>query len=235
MSLHIEANKGEIAKTILITGDPLRARHYAEAWFENPICYNRIRGMYGYTGMYQGKTISIQGTGMGMPSTALYLHELIHDYQVECIIRVETCGAIQRNIKLGQVILAAEAGTDSSVVRQYLPPSVRNSEADASLITLAKEMAQAEKVSIITGSVFSTDLFYCEDPHRFEPIINDGVLAVDMETIVLYAMASYFNIRSISLLTVSDTLFTGVALSAKALETQTADMVKLAFKIASTS
>lgn len=234
MSLHIEAKEGEIAKTVLITGDPLRAKHHAEAWLEKPFCYNQIRGMFGYTGMYQGRPISIQGTGMGIPSTALYLHELICEYHGSCIIRVGTCGAIQENIKLGQVILATESGTDSDVVKQYLSPSLRNAVADPSLVSLAKETALKENVSLLTGSVFSTDLFYSEDPHRYEPIVKEGVLAVDMETSMLYAMASYFKVRSISLLTVSDNIVTGGALSAKDRERHTTDMINLALKIAST-
>jgi purine-nucleoside phosphorylase len=232
MSLHIEAKSGEIAKTILITGDPLRAKHHAEAWLEKPFCYNRIRGMFGYTGTYLGKAISIQGTGMGIPSTALYIHELINEYKVTCIIRVGTCGAIQKNSSLGQVILATESGTDSSVVTQYLTPSLRNSQADSSLINQAKEIAQTENIPITTGSVFSTDLFYSEDPHRYEQVIKDGVLAVDMETSMLYAMSAYFNVRSISLLTVSDNIITGKALSAEDREKHTTDMIKLALKIA---
>ncbi len=233
MSLHIEAKEGEIAETILITGDPLRAKHHAEALFENPYCYNRIRGMFGYTGTYQGKTISMQGTGMGIPSTALYIHELIQDYQVKCIIRVGTCGAVQKNIQLGQVILASESGTDSNVVKHYLSPSKQLAQADPSLLNLAMKIAQTENVSITMGSVFSTDLFYSEDPHRYEQIVKDGVLAVDMETSMLYAMAGYFKVRSISLLTVSDNILTGEALSAKDREQFTTDMIKLALKLAS--
>jgi purine-nucleoside phosphorylase len=233
MSLHIEAKEGEIAKTILITGDPLRAKHHAETWLEKPFCYNQIRGIFGYTGMYQGRTISIQGTGMGIPSTALYLHELIRKYHTTCIIRVGTCGAIQKNIQLGQVILATESGTDSGVVKQYLSPPLRNAVADPSLASLAKETALWENVSLLAGSVFSTDLFYSEDPHRYELIMEEGVLAVDMETSMLYAMASFFKVRSISLLTVSDNIVTGEALSAKDRERHTTDMIKLSLKIAS--
>jgi purine-nucleoside phosphorylase len=233
MSLHIEAKEGEIAKTILITGDPLRAKHHAGAWLENPFCYNRIRGMVGYTGVFQGKTLSIQGTGMGIPSTALYAHELIHDYHVKCIIRVGTCGAIQKNIPLGQVILVTDSGTDSGVVQQYLSPLARHAQADSSLVSLVREIANKEKVSIMTGSVFSTDLFYSEDAHRYDPLVKEGVLAVDMETSMLYAMSDYFNVRSVSLLTVSDNIITGKALSAKDRETHTTDMIRLALKVAS--
>jgi purine-nucleoside phosphorylase len=230
MSLHIEAKEGEIAKTILITGDPLRAKHHAETWLEKPFCYNQIRGIFGYTGMYQGRTISIQGTGMGIPSTALYLHELIRKYHTTCIIRVGTCGAIQKNIQLGQVILATESGTDSGVVKQYLSPPLRNAVADPSLASLAKETALWENVSLLAEGVFSTDLFYSEDPHRYELIMEEGVLAVDMETSMLYAMASFFKVRSISLLTVSDNIVTGEALSAKDRERHTTDMIKLSLK-----
>jgi purine-nucleoside phosphorylase len=159
---------------------------------------------------------------------------LIREYHATCIIRVGTCGAIQKNIQLGQVILATESGTDSDVVKQYLSPPLRNAVADPSLVSIAKETALRENVSLLTGSVFSTDLFYSEDPHRYEPIVKEGVLSVDMETSMLYAMASYFKVRSISLLTVSDNIVTGAALSAKDRERHTTDMINLALKIAST-
>lgn len=232
MSLHIEAKEGEIAKTILITGDPLRAKHHAETWLDKPVCYNRVRGMFGYTGLYQSKSVSIQGTGMGIPSTALYLHELIHEYQVTCIIRIGTCGAIQKNITLGQVILATHAGTDSGVVKQYLASTSKNAPADESLFALANEKALLHSIPVITGPIFSTDLFYSEDPHRYDSLVKAGVLAVDMETSMLYAIARYFKVRSISLLTVSDNIVTGEALSAKDREQHTTDMVKLALQIA---
>lgn len=233
MSLHIEAKEGEIAKTVLITGDPLRAKYHAETWLEKPFCYNRIRGMFGYTGAYHGKTISIQGTGMGIPSTALYVHELIKNYNATCIIRVGTCGAIQKEIELGQVIVATDSGTDSSVVGQYLAPSIHKPHADTLLTRQVKEIARSENITIQMGSVFSTDLFYSEDPHRYEQIKNEGVLAVDMETSMLYAMASYFQVRSISLLTVSDNIVTGEALSATDRERHTNNMMKLALETAS--
>lgn len=233
MSLHIGAKPGEIAHTVLITGDPLRAKHFATR-LEGSVLYNEIRGMYGYTGMYKGRRISIQGTGMGIPSTALYMHELIKDYGVTCIMRVGTCGAIQPKLPLGQLILATEASTDSAVVDQYNMYNPSSPKASPLLLQVATEVAKAHQVAIQPGSVFSTDLFYSEDPHRYEPLVANGTLGVDMETSMLYAMASYFGVNCLSLLTVSDNILTGEALSASDRELKTTEMLNLALEIAGT-
>jgi purine-nucleoside phosphorylase len=231
MSLHIDANLGDIASTVLITGDPLRAKHFAKQ-LKNSVLYTEIRGMFGYTGTYKGKRVSIQGTGMGIPSTALYMHELIHAYGVKCIIRIGTCGALQSNLAPGQLVLATEAGTDSAVVQQYNRHNPATPKASPLLLQQVLEMAQVTNTTLHLGSVFSTDLFYSEDPNRYAPIIAKGALGVDMETSMVYAMAEYFNVSSISLLTVSDNLITGEALSATARELRTTEMLDLALEAA---
>ena len=231
MSLHIGARTGDIASTVLITGDPLRAKHFARQ-LEGSILYTEIRGMFGYTGTYKGQRISIQGTGMGIPSTALYMHELIHGYGVKSIIRIGTCGALQANLSPGQLVLATEADTDSAVVPPYNKHSPSSPTASPLLVQHARDVARTQNIKLQIGSIFSTDLFYSEDPHRYDPIIAKGTLGVDMETSMVYALAAYFNLSTLSLLTVGDNIVTGEALSAPDRELRTTEMLHLALEVA---
>lgn len=228
MSLHLGARPGDIASSVLITGDPLRAKHYAENFLTNPFCYNQIRGMLGFTGKIDGIPVSIQGTGIGIPSTALYVHELIHSYGVKRIIRVGTCGALQKDLALGDVIAATEAGTDSGAVAKFMGKSVVKPQADAQLLYAAEETAGELNLILRKGPVFSTDLFYSEDSARYDQSKAGGVLGVDMETSVLYAMGARYGVQTLSLLTVSDNLLTGLESSAAERERQVNDMVRLA-------
>jgi purine-nucleoside phosphorylase len=230
MSLHLEAKPGQIADTVLITGDPLRARHFAKH-LQDAYCYNHIRGMEGYTGFYQGKKISIQGTGIGIPSTALYLHELICDYHIKTVIRVGTAGALQADLKLGQIVLANEAMTDSSVVHHYHKTAGDYPKADQALLQLARSSAEELGIASQEGLIFSTDLFYAENPDRYQSMVAQGVLAVEMETSMVYAMAKYFSVQALSLLTISDHVFSGEALAAEERELKTTEMLALALKI----
>jgi purine-nucleoside phosphorylase len=232
MSLHLEAKHGEIADTVLITGDPLRARHFAQH-LQNAFCYNHIRGMEGYTGFYQGKKVSIQGTGIGIPSTALYLHELICDYHIKTVIRVGTAGALQPHLKLGQIILANKAMTDSAVVQHYHQATDNYPQASQDLLQQARSCTDKSGIAIQEGLIFSTDLFYAEDPDRYQPMVSQGVLAIEMETSMVYAMAQYFSVRALSLLTISDHIFSGEALAPEERELKTTEMLKLALKIIS--
>ncbi|MBL7856467.1 MAG: purine-nucleoside phosphorylase [Cyclobacteriaceae bacterium] len=232
MSLHLEAKEGDIAPIVLITGDPLRSKYHAETILSSPYCYNRIRGMFGYTGMYRDKNISIQGTGIGIPSTALYVHELVHSYGVKCIIRVGTCGAIRKDIGIGQIIVATGAQTDSntssllSADRHFMPT------ASNTLLNKAIQVAHTDGIPIEAGKVFSTDLFYSEnDPDRWTDPMRDGVIAVDMETSVLYTLATKYQFQSLSILTVSDNIITGETANAESREKGTAAMIKLALEI----
>ncbi len=231
MSLHLGARQGEIASTVLITGDPLRAKFYAETFLENVVCYNQIRGMLGYTGTHKGKKISIQGTGIGIPSTALYVHELIHGYGVNCIMRIGTCGAIQPDLALGDVVMATEALTDSAAVQKFMKDPT-TPKADPGLLSMAETAARKLGIPIRKGPLFSTDLFYSEDNERYSKSMQQGVLGVDMETSMLYAMGAHFNIKGLSLLTVSDNLVTGKEASAEQREKQAGDMIRLALSIA---
>jgi len=231
MSLHLEAKQNEIAPTVLITGDPLRAKYFSEFWLRDAHCYNRIRGMLGFTGTYKGKRVSIQGTGIGIPSTALYVHELVRSYNVVRIIRIGTCGALQASLKLEEVILATEAATDSAAVKQYSIQEQSFHQPSAELLQVAEEMAITLNIPIRKGLVFSTDLFYSEDAARYGRYTNLGVLGVDMETSMLYAMSAHYKFQSLSLLTVSDSIITGTATSAEYREKNTDAMFKLALEI----
>jgi purine-nucleoside phosphorylase len=231
MSLHLEAKQGDIADTVLITGDPLRARHFAKH-LQNAFCYNQIRGMEGFTGYYKGKKISIQGTGMGIPSTALYVHELICDYHIKTVIRVGTAGALQPSLQLGQIVLADQAMTDSGVVQHYHKKSGEYPTANRDLLQQARACSKALGRVLHEGSVFSTDLFYAEDTNRYQPMVSQGVLAIEMETSMVYAMARHFSVKALSLLTISDHILSGEALGAEDRELKTTEMLTLALEIA---
>ena len=230
MSLHIEAKSGEIASTVLIAGDPLRAKFFSEHFLQGPQCYNRIRGMLGFTGTYRGKRISIQGTGIGIPSTALYIHELVMSYRVNRIIRIGTCGALQQGIQIGDLICGTEAISDSVAVEQYLGQGESLTSPSASLLRKVTHVANEMKVELRKGLVFSTDLFYSEDTLRHNKLTKRGVLGVDMETAMLYAMGSFHQFESLSLLTVSDNILTGEMSSTEYRERKTIEMVELALE-----
>lgn len=232
MSLHIEAAPGQVADTVLITGDPLRAKHYAETWLRDAFCYNHVRGMLGYTGTYRGKRISIQGTGIGVPSTALYLHELIHGYQAKCIMRLGTCGAIQPGLQLADLVLATEAYGDSPAARSFLAQGAMSAQPNPHLATLARQVAGSLDIDLKQGAAFSTDLFYSEDPHRYDRWVRQGVLGVDMETCLVYAITAFYHVKSLALLTVSDNILTGTVAPAAAREKPGDAMIRLALEVA---
>ena len=193
MSIHIQAARDEVAETVLIAGDPLRAKYIAAQMLTNVICYNEVRGMLGFTGLYNGKRISIQGTGMGIPSTAIYVHELIHEYGAKRIIRIGTCGAIQSHLKLGQIILAEAAFTDSNTHLLHYDSMEFASLANARLLEEAKKISKQHSIETQHGIVFSTDTFY-GDIHRWDPWIESGLLGIDMETSILYSIAAKENV-----------------------------------------
>lgn len=212
MSIHIEAIPGEIAETVLITGDPLRAKFIAETMLTGIVCYNNVRGMLGYTGIYKEQRVSVQGTGMGIPSTAIYVHELIHDYKVRRIIRVGTCGAIQPGLHVGQTIIADSAYTDSSAFRMDVVTMENGIRAHQDLVRNALAVAGALSQLVATGPVFSTDVFY-DNPSRWELWGERGVLGVEMETSVIYLLAQQNNVEALTLLTISDHILTGNAMT----------------------
>lgn len=231
VSLHLGAKPGEVAPTVLITGDPLRAKHFAETFLENSFCYNQIRGMLGFTGTYRGKRVSIQGTGIGIPSTALYVHELTHGYRANCIIRIGTCGALQKDLQLGDIVAATEALTDSAAVAKFIRQPHSLPKANAQLLSFAESSAKELGLSLKKGPLYSTDLFYSEDNSRYGQSSMQGVLGVDMETSMLYAMGTRNNFKALSLLTVSDNLLTGQESTPVEREKQTNDMARLALEV----
>jgi purine-nucleoside phosphorylase len=232
MSLHIAASPGEIAETVLISGDPLRARNIAETMLTDVTCYNQVRGMLGFTGFYKGKRVSVQGTGMGIPSTAIYVHEFIHSYGVKKIIRVGTCGALQPELELGQLILAEAAFTDSATLQLFFPDPAMAAPAPGRLLEQAKAMAQQLQIPATTGPVFTSDMFYSEAADRWDPWIKKGVLAVEMETSILYSLAAQNRLEALTILSVSDNIITEKLTTAQEREHASAEMMKLALELA---
>ena len=192
MSIHIGAKEEEIASTVLLPGDPLRAKYIAENFLTDAICYNEVRGMYGYTGTYKGKRVSIQGTGMGIPSISIYLNELISSYKVENLIRIGSCGSMQPNIKIRDVILAMSTSTDSHINKIRFNGMDYAPTANYDLLKRANDIAVEKGISVKVGSVLTTDTFYHDDPNSWKHWANYGVLAVEMETAVLYTLAAKF-------------------------------------------
>lgn len=232
MSIHIEAKKGEIAETVLMPGDPLRAKWIAETFLENPFCYNRIRGMFGYTGTYKGKRVSVQGSGMGMPSAMIYFHELINDYGVKNIIRVGSAGSYQEHVKLNDVVLAMSASTTSGMNNSRFINSDYSPTANFELFQKAVNYAQANNIPIKAGNILSSDEFYGDNPEEYKLWAEYGVLCVEMETAGLYTIAAKFNIRALSILTISDSLVTDESLSSHDRQTTFHDMVEIALAAA---
>ncbi|MFD2098971.1 purine-nucleoside phosphorylase [Flagellimonas iocasae] len=232
MSIHIEAKKGEIAETVLMPGDPLRAKWIAETFLENPICYNKIRGMLGYTGTFNGQRISVQGSGMGMPSSMIYFHELIKDYGVQNIIRVGSAGSYQEDVKLNDVVLAMAASTTSGINNSRFINSDYSPTANFELFQKAVDYAQKNQIPIKAGNILSSDEFYVDDPEEYKLWAQYGILCVEMETAGLYTIAAKYNIRALTILTISDSLVTDERLSAHERETSFRDMVEIALAAA---
>ena len=232
MSLHIEARPGDIAETVLIAGDPRRARHVAETMLEETKCFNEVRNMNGFTGRFKGKRVSVMGTGMGMASTAIYLHELMTDYKIKKVIRIGTCGCIQPGLALGDVVLAMGASTDSNINRSAFDGFDFAALANYPLLALAQKTADSMGIQTTVGNVLSTDLFYHpEDPLRYQVWIDHQVLCVEMETAIVYTMAARFGIQALSLLTVSDNILSGESATVADREGAFGDMVRIALAL----
>jgi purine-nucleoside phosphorylase len=232
MSIHIEAKAGDIADIVLLPGDPLRAQFIAETFLEGAICYNRVRNMFGFTGYYKGRRVSVQGTGMGVPSISIYTHELMESYGVQTLIRVGTCGALQESVKVRDVILAMSASTDSSLNRNRFPTIDYAPTADFELLYHAYETARTKNIPVRVGSVFTTDVFYNDDPKVVQDLAAFGAIAVEMETAALYTLAAKFKRRALSVLTVSDHLVTGEQTTAEERQKTFTEMIELALETA---
>jgi len=232
VSTHIGAQPGQIAPTILLPGDPLRARYIAETMLEDAVCFNQVRGMLGYTGRYKGKRVSVMGTGMGIPTLSIYVHELVTEYQVKTLMRVGTCGAFLPHLKVGDIILPMTASTDSQINKlrfggtDFAPP------ASFSLLLKAYEAAQKRGIKVYVGGIFSGDTFYNDDPEAWKKWAAFGTLACEMETNGLYTLGAKFNVDTLSILTVSDSLATGEFATAEQRERNFPQMAQIALEIA---
>lgn len=229
---HIEATKDQIAKTVLMPGDPLRAKYIAETFLENAVCVNQVRNMLAYTGEYKGKKVTVFGGGMGMPSVGIYSYELFHFYDVEKIIRIGTAGAISDEVKLRDVVIGIGASTDSNYASQYHLPGVFAPIADFDLARKAVEAGENLGIKTVAGNVLTTDVFYSANEKALESWKEMGVLAVEMEIAVLYYNAAKAGKKAIGLLTVSDAPLRGESLSSMERQVGFTDMMKIALEIA---
>lgn len=206
---HIEAARGDFAETVLMPGDPLRARVLAEKYLDDVRQVNSVRNMLGFTGTYKGIAVSIMGSGMGMPSISIYAHELFDYYGVKQIIRVGTCGGLSADMQVGDLVLAAAASTDSAMNRQRYGGWDYSAAADFDLLSRVHKKAVANGLNIRTGNVFSSDWFYHPDDAFIEKLQKMGMLAIDMESAALYALAQQHGTRALTILSVSDVIPTG--------------------------
>jgi purine-nucleoside phosphorylase len=230
MSIHIGAKQGEIASTVLLPGDPLRAKFIAETFLQDVVCYNEVRGMYGFTGTYQGKRISVQGTGMGMPSISIYVNELITEFKVQNLIRIGTCGAMQEDIHLKDVILAMSTSTDSNMNKLRFNNMDYAPTADFSLLMKAYNNALKLGIPVRVGNILSTDTFYGDHPDDWKHWAKFGVLAVEMEAAALYTLAAKFNVKALGIMTVSDSLITHEITSSEERQKTFRNMIEIALQ-----
>jgi purine nucleoside phosphorylase len=229
---HIGAKKGDIAETILLPGDPLRAKYIAETFLQDIVQYNNVRGMLGFTGTYKGKKVSVQGTGMGVPSIGIYSHELIAEYGCKNLIRVGTAGSLQENVKIRDVVLAMSASTDSAINKLRFNGADYAPTANAELLFKAYEVGKAKGLSMKAGNVLTSDTFYGDEPEAWKKWAKFGVLCVEMETAQLYTTAAKFGVNALTILTISDSLVTGEATSAEERQLTFNDMIEVALESA---
>lgn len=230
---HNNAKLGEIAETVLLPGDPLRAKYIAETFLENPVQYNTVRGMYGYTGTYKGKKISVQGSGMGIPSIGIYSYELIHFYGVKNLIRIGSAGAISENLKPYDVVIGMGACTDSNYASQYNLPGTYSPIASYELLDKAVNAAKELNIETHVGNILSSDVFYGEEGlEGLRKWQKMGVLAVEMESAGLYMNAARAGVNALCILTISDCPFTGQVTTAEERQTAFTSMMKIALELA---
>jgi purine-nucleoside phosphorylase len=227
---HIAASEGDFAPSILLPGDPLRARYIAENFLEDVVQVNEVRNMLGYTGSYEDVPISVMGTGMGIPSASIYATELVNEYNVERLIRVGSCGAVTEKVAVRDIILAIGACTDSLVNRTRYGGLDFAAVADFWLLKAAAEAAALKGIEVKVGNVHSADLFYNPDPESFNRMEAMGVLAVEMEAAGLYGVAAEHGARALTICTVSDHIRTGEATSSEEREKTLDDMVEIALE-----
>ena len=232
MTIHIGAQKGDIAETVLLPGDPYRAKWAAEKFLKNARCVNETRGMLGFTGDYQGHRVTIQGSGMGMPSLSIYVNELIRDYDAKTLIRIGSCGGMQPQVKVRDVIIAMTASSLSTPSSAIFKEFNFAPNADYRLLSASVEAARKRSTPNHVGGIYSSDVFYDERPDLNEQMMRHGILAVEMEAAELYNLAARYDRRALAILTVSDHLNTGEALPSSEREKSFGDMVEIALEAA---
>jgi purine-nucleoside phosphorylase len=232
VSVHIGANAGDIAPLVLLPGDPLRARWIAETFLEEARCYSEVRGMLGFTGTWHGQPVSVQGSGMGQPSLAIYVNELFTDYDVQSVVRVGSCGALTENLAIRDVVIGSGACTDSSMNRITFEGLDYAPVADFGLLRAAVEAAEARGLDVRVGLLFSGDSFYASRPELTRRMVGYGVLAIEMEASALYTLAAKHGRKALAICTVSDHIVTGEATSAIEREQTFGDMVQIALAAA---
>jgi purine-nucleoside phosphorylase len=224
---HIEAQAGEFAETVLMPGDPLRAKFIADNFLDDVKCITQVRNMLGYTGTYKGKRVSVMGSGMGVPSISIYATELYKDYGVEKIIRIGSCGAVRDDIKIRDIVIGMAASTDSNVNRQRFHNVDFAACADFSLLKSVVDTAEKLGKPVHVGNIFTADLFYTPQPEMFATMEKYGILAVEMEAAGLYGVAAEYGKKALTVLTVSDHIKTGEQTTAAERETTFKDMMEL--------
>jgi purine-nucleoside phosphorylase len=229
---HNAAKAGEIAKTVLMPGDPLRAKFVAETYLQDVVCFNQVRNMLGYTGTYKGKRISVMGGGMGMPSIGIYSYELYHYYDVDNIIRIGSAGGISDNVKLRDVVIGMGASTNSNYAAQYKLPGTFAPIADFDLLRKAVQTAERLNIKTVVGNILSSDTFYSDDKDANDLWRKMNILAVEMEAAALYMNAARAGKKALCILTISDHIYTGEALSAEDRQLTFRDMMEIALEIA---
>jgi purine-nucleoside phosphorylase len=230
VSTHIGAEPGQIAPRVLFPGDPLRAEWIAETYLDDTQCYSRVRNMLGFTGTYRGQPVSVQGSGMGQPSLAIYAHELFREYGVQQLVRVGSCGALTESLRPRDIVLAMSAATDSSMNRLRFHGLDYAATADFWLLQAAHGAATSRAIKPAVGQILSTDNFYNPRPELVDLLAEHGVLAIEMEANALYTLAASYGRRALAICTVSDHIRTGESLSAADRERSFGDMVEIALE-----
>ena len=231
MSIHIDAKKGEIAETVLLPGDPLRAKWIADTFLEDVFLYNDVRGMLGFTGTYKGREISVQGTGMGIPSTLIYATELITEYGVKNLIRVGSAGSYQKEVKIRDIVLAMSASTNSGLNTIRFNGADFAPTASFKLFQKAVEIAKEKNIIVKAGGILSSDEFYADEFDSYKKWAAYGVLCVEMETSGLYTVAAKYNVNALSILTISDSLVTKEKTTAEEREHTFKEMIEIALEL----
>ncbi len=229
---HNKAIKGDIAETILLPGDPLRAKFIAENFLEDVKQFNTVRNMFGYTGTYNGKRVSVMGTGMGCASIGIYSYELIHFYGVKNLIRVGSCGAMDPSLKLFDIVLGIGASTDSNYAHQYELPGTFSATASFDLLSRAKKIADESNIKAVVGNILSSDIFYNANPDSWKKWAKMGILAAEMESFALYCNASVAGVNALTILTVSDSIVNKEETTAEEREKAFTNMMKIALGLA---